>query len=77
MIASLEHPLILPSSIMGLPMKFCTGDAQAVRGGTLRELLLRGLMPIRSAVCLFGKVALALGMPTARRDSPRSQALKS
>jgi serine/threonine protein kinase/ABC-type xylose transport system substrate-binding protein len=61
MIASLEHPHILPVFDYGITDEVLYLAMRLLRGGTLRELLLRGLMPIDQAADLFGQVALALG----------------
>ncbi len=61
MIASLEHPHILPVFDYGVD-----GDAlylamRLLRGGTLRDLLVRGPLVMEHAAELFGQIASALG----------------
>ncbi len=61
MIASLEHPHILPVFDYGITDEVLYLAMRLLRGGTLRELLLRGLMPVGQAAELFSQIALALG----------------
>ena len=61
MIASLEHPHILPVFDYGITDEVLYLAMRFLRGGTLRDLLQRGFIPLPEAVDLFNQVALALG----------------
>ena len=61
MIASLEHPHILPIFDYGIDNEVLYLAMRLLRGGTLRDRLLGGAVPIDTAADLFAQVASALG----------------
>jgi len=61
MIASLEHPHILPVFDYGITDEVLYLAMRFLRGGTLRDLLQRGYIPLPESADLFNQVAAALG----------------
>ena len=61
MIASLEHPHILPVFDYGITDEVLYLAMRFLRGGTLRDLLQRGFIPLPESADLFNQFASALG----------------
>ncbi len=61
MVAALEHPHILPVFDYGVTENLAYLAMRLLRGGTLRDLLIQGYIPLERAAQLFGQCARALG----------------